>query len=138
MARITGVELPSDKKILYALPVLYGVGSALAEKIVEAAHVSPDKRVKDLSEDETQRLQKEVENWSVEGDLRRLVTQNIKRLEEIGSYRGIRHKKGLPARGQRTRSNARTKRGRRQTVGAMKKELRAQSAKQATQSQEKK
>jgi small subunit ribosomal protein S13 len=129
MARITGVELPENRKVLYALPVIYGIGPSLSEKIVKAAGVSTEKRVKDLSGDEVSKLQKEVEKYPVEGELRRVVSQNIKRLEEIGSYRGTRHKKALPARGQRTRSNARTKRGKRLTVGAIRKELKTQTAK---------
>jgi small subunit ribosomal protein S13 len=136
MARIAGVDLPSDRKILYALPTIYGVGSTLAKKIAEAAKVPTEKRVRDLSENEVSRLQKEVEKYPVEGDLRRVVAANIKRLEEIGAYRGIRHKKGLPVRGQRTRSNARTKRGKRQTIGSVRKELRAvatQKTKEVTQ-----
>jgi small subunit ribosomal protein S13 len=128
MARIAGIELPTNRKILYALPVIYGVGIPLAEKILAATKISVEKRVKDLSEEEISKLQKEVEKYTVEGDLRRLIAQNIRRLEEIGAYRGIRHRKGLPARGQRTRSNARTKRGKRQTVGAIRKELRTLQA----------
>ena len=124
MARITGVDLPSERQIIYALPVIYGIGPALAKKIAVTAKVATEKKVSDLSEEEISRLQKEVEKYPVEGDLRRAVAANIRRLEEIGSYRGIRHRKGLPARGQRTRSNARTKRGKRQTIGAIRKELR--------------
>lgn len=124
MARISGVELPSERKIEYALPVLYGVGITLAKKIVQDAKVDINKRVKELTDEEISRLQKAIESHSIEGDLRRLVTQNIRRLEEIGAYRGLRHKRGLPVRGQRTRSNARTKRGKRQTIGAMKKKAR--------------
>jgi len=140
MARIAGVDLPSDRKIIYALPVIYGVGATLAKKITESAKVPVEKRVKDLSEEEVSRLQKEVEKYPVEGDLRRSTAADIRRLEEIGSYRGIRHKKGLPVRGQRTRSNSRTKRGKRQTIGAIKKELRADTgpkAKEATQEKKK-
>ena len=136
MARITGVDLPNDRKIFFALTVIYGIGPTLAKKIVKETKIPPDKRAKDLSEEEVSRLQKAVENYTVEGDLRRVVTQNIRRLEEIGAYRGIRHRKGLPSRGQRTRSNARTKRGKRQTVGAIKKDMRAQTA-QRTASEQK-
>jgi len=128
MSRIAGIELQNDRKIPFALLAVYGVGPTLAKKILESAKVSVDKRVKELSEEEVSRIQKEVEKHPVEGDLRRMVTQSIRRLEEIGSYRGIRHRRGLPARGQRTRSNARTKRGRRQTVGAIRKDMKAQSA----------
>ncbi|OGY25737.1 MAG: 30S ribosomal protein S13 [Candidatus Woykebacteria bacterium RIFCSPHIGHO2_01_FULL_39_12] len=124
MARIAGVELPENKKILFALPYVYGMGRSLAKKILEKTKVDPDKRVKQLNEKEILALQKEVESYPIEGDLRRVIQQNIRRLEEIGTYRGLRHKKGLPSRGQRTRSNARTKRGKRVTIGAMRKEMR--------------
>ena len=123
MARIAGIEIPTNKKIIFSLPYVYGVGLSLAKDIVKEAKVDPDKRVKDLSEDELTRIQKALEKFPVEGDLRRMEGQNIRRLEEIGTYRGLRHRKGLPARGQRTRSNARTKRGKRITIGAMKKEV---------------
>jgi len=128
MARISGVELPANRKVPHALSVIYGVGVPLAQKILVTTKVSAEKRVKDLSEEEISKLQKEVEKYTVEGDLRRLIAQNIRRLEEIGAYRGIRHRKGLPVRGQRTRSNARTKRGKRQTVGAIRKELKTLQA----------
>ena len=136
MARIVGVELPSERKIEFALTLIYGIGSDLAKNIVEETKISSEKRVRSLSEEEISKLQKAVESYPVEGDLRRVTTQNIRRLEEIGAYRGIRHKRGLPARGQRTRSNARTKRGKRQTVGAIKKEMRGQMA-QKTQGEQK-
>ena len=123
MARISGIELQQNKKILFALPYVYGIGRTLSGKILVETKVDPDKRVKDLSEAEVSKLQKAVDNIIVEGDLRRVVQQNIRRLEEIGTYRGLRHRKNLPARGQRTRSNARTKRGKRVTVGAIKKEV---------------
>jgi small subunit ribosomal protein S13 len=123
MARIAGIELPTNKKVIFSLPYLYGIGPSLAKKIAETAKIDPDKRVKDLSEEELTRIQKAVDAFPVEGDLRRIVQQNIRRLEEIGTYRGLRHRKGLPARGQRTKSNSRTKRGKRVTIGAMKKEV---------------
>jgi small subunit ribosomal protein S13 len=123
MARISGIDLPANKKILYALPYIYGVGLTLSKKILDQVKVDPDKRVKDLEEAEISKLQKGVDSLMVEGDLRRSVQQNIRRLEEIGTYRGLRHRKNLPVRGQRTRSNARTKRGKRLTVGAIKKEV---------------
>lgn len=123
MARIAGIELPKEKKIIAALPMIYGIGWTLSKKILKDGKVNPDKRVKELSEEEVSILSKLVANYHVEGELRRQVQQNISRLEQIGSYRGTRHKKNLPARGQRTRSNARTKRGKRMTIGAMKKEL---------------
>ena len=122
MARIAGVELPENKRIEFALPYIYGIGMSVAEKIVEEAKVNLGARVKDLTEEEISRIQKLVDKYTIEGDLRRQIQQNIRRLEEIGTYRGVRHKKGLPARGQRTRSNARTKRGKRVTIGAMKKD----------------
>lgn len=123
MARISGIDLPSNKKVLFALPYIYGVGKTLSGKILTETKVDPDKRVKDLSEAEVSKIQKAIENTVTEGDLRRIVQQNIRRLEEIGTYRGLRHRKNLPTRGQRTRSNARTKRGKRLTVGAIKKEV---------------
>ena len=122
MARIAGVELPENKRIEFALPYIFGIGISTAEKIVEEAKVNVGARVKDLTEEEISRIQKLVDKYTIEGDLRRQIQQNIRRLEEIGTYRGTRHKKNLPARGQRTRSNARTKRGKRVTIGAMKKD----------------
>jgi small subunit ribosomal protein S13 len=123
MARIAGVELPENKKILFALPYIYGLGRSTSKKILLDAKIVEDKRVKDLGEEEILRIQKLVDNYVIEGDLRRRLQQNVRRLEEIGTYRGVRHKKNLPARGQRTRSNARTKRGKRSTIGAMKKDV---------------
>ncbi len=111
MARIAGVDLPKNKRIEIALTYIYGIGLSRSHKILEAAGVSPDKRVKDLTDDEITRLRAEVEKYKVEGALRAEVQRNIKRLIEIGCYRGIRHKLGLPVRGQRTRSNARTRKG---------------------------
>jgi small subunit ribosomal protein S13 len=128
MARISGVDLPNNRKVIYSLLVIYGIGPTLARKIVDSASVSPDKKTDALTEEEVLKLQKEVEKYPVEGELRRVVSQNVRRLEEIGSYRGLRHKRGLPVRGQRTRSNARTKRGGRQTVGAIKKEMKSTEA----------
>ncbi len=123
MARIAGVDLPTNKKVLFALPYIFGVGKAVSGKILSETKVDPDKRVKDLTEAEISKIQKAVDEVMVEGDLRRNIQQNIRRLEEIGTYRGLRHRKNLPARGQRTRSNARTRRGKRVTVGAIKKEV---------------
>lgn len=123
MARLSGIDLPQNKKVLFALPYLFGVGKALSAKVLNETKIDPDKRVKDLNEAEVSKLQKALDNIIIEGDLRRVVQQNIRRLEEIGTYRGLRHRKNLPARGQRTRSNARTKRGKRMTVGAIKKEV---------------
>ncbi|MDP2720897.1 MAG: 30S ribosomal protein S13 [bacterium] len=126
MARILGVDLPSERKIQFALTAIYGVGPVLAKKIISEARIPEEKRAKDLTDAEVSQLQKEVEKYPVEGDLGRTIAQNIRRLEEIGSYRGYRHKRGLPVRGQRTKSNSRTKRGKRQTVGARRKEMRSQ------------
>jgi small subunit ribosomal protein S13 len=120
--RIAGVILPSNKKILYALPYIYGIGLARAKIILENAKVDPDKRAKDLTEEELEKLRKEVEKFKVEGDLKMEVAQNIKRLIEINCYRGIRHKKQLPVRGQKTRKNCRTVRHNvRRTMGSGKK-----------------
>src|SRR5947208_2025239 len=107
MARVAGVELPKEKRIAAALPYVYGVGATLSLKILEKAKLSPDTRVKDLTEEEVAKLTKLVEEYPVEGDLKRQISQNIRRLEEIGTYRGVRHRKNLPSRGQRTKSNAR-------------------------------
>lgn len=123
MARIAGVDLPENKRVDIGLTYIFGIGRANIIKVIEDTKVSPEKRIKDLTEEEVNKLQKAVEQFKVEGDLRQEIEQNIKRLEEIGSYRGLRHRKGLPARGQRTRSNARTKRGKRKTVGTVRKEV---------------
>ena len=123
MPRILGVQLPDGKRIEIALTYIYGIGLKSSQEILKATKVDPDKRAKDLTDEEAQVLQKKMEEYPVEGQLRKIVSENIKRLKQIGTYRGLRHKMGLPARGQRTRSNARTKRGRRQTVGAMRKEM---------------
>jgi len=120
MARIAGVILPPNKRIEAALPYIYGVGLPLSKKILAAAKINPDARTKDLTEEEVSRLREYIEkNFRVEGELRRDVFSNIKRLKEIGSYRGSRHAKGLPARGQRTKTNTRTVRGNiRRTMGS--------------------
>ena len=118
-----GITLPDDKRIDYSLTILYGIGWGNVGQVLTQANVSPSKRVKELTEDELKKITEVVEkNYKVEGDLREVLTENIKRLKEIGSYRGSRHMKGLPSRGQRTKSNARTKRGKRKTVGALRKE----------------
>ena len=127
MARIAGVDLPEQKRVDIGLTYIFGIGRSNVVKVFESTNVDPAKRVKDLTEEEVNKLQKEIEKIKVEGDLSQEVEQNIKRLEEIGSYRGLRHRRGLPARGQRTRSNARTKRGKRKTVGTVRKEVVAQS-----------
>jgi small subunit ribosomal protein S13 len=117
MARIAGVDLPRNKRVEVALTYIYGIGPSLSKKILAETGVSPDTRVKDLTEDEIAQLRDAVErNYKVEGDLRREVNMNIRRLIEIGCYRGLRHRRNLPVRGQRTRTNARTRKGPRKTV----------------------
>ncbi|MEO0096844.1 MAG: 30S ribosomal protein S13 [candidate division WOR-3 bacterium] len=121
MARLVGVDLPDNKKILYALPLIYGIGLPTAKIILEKLGISGDKKVKELTDEEFTALRKEIEtNYKVEGALRSEVGANIKRLIEIGCYRGIRHQRGLPVRGQRTRTNARTRKGPRKTAGVLK------------------
>lgn len=122
MARIAGIELPEDKRIDYALTRLYGIGWTLSSKVLSRAGIPASKRTKDLTEEEIGLLNKLVEGYKIEGELRKEIRQNIQRLKDIGSRRGARHTKGLPVRGQRTRTNARTKRGKRKTIGAFKKE----------------
>jgi small subunit ribosomal protein S13 len=118
MARIAGVDLPRDKRLSVALTYIYGVGHSTSSNILREAGVSPDTRVRDMTEDEITRLRDYIErNLQVEGDLRRIVSANIQRLIDIGCYRGIRHRRGLPVRGQRTRTNARTRKGPKRTVG---------------------
>ncbi len=122
MARIAGIDLPRDKRVEIALTYIYGIGLPSAKKILASTGISPDTRVKDLTEDEINRLQREIENnYKVEGDLRREVNANIKRLIDIGCYRGLRHRLGLPVRGQRTRTNARTRKGPKRTIAGKKK-----------------
>ncbi|HBG15038.1 MAG TPA: 30S ribosomal protein S13 [Synergistaceae bacterium] len=122
MARIAGVDLPREKRIEVALTYIYGIGLPSSKKILEATSIDPDTRVKDLTEEEAQKLRAEIEEgYRVEGDLRREVTMNIKRLIEIGCYRGMRHKFGLPVRGQKTKTNARTRKGPRRAVAGKKK-----------------
>lgn len=122
MARISGIDIPRDKRVEIGLTYIYGIGLSSARKILKTANVNPDTRVRDLTEDEIVRLRNVIEhNYKIEGELRREVTTNIKRLMEIGSYRGMRHRKGLPVRGQRTHTNARTRRGPRRTVGVIRK-----------------
>lgn len=118
MARIAGVDLPRDKRVEVALTYIYGVGPSRALQILRATNVSPETRVRNLSEDEVTRLREFVDrSYRVEGDLRREVAMDIRRLQEIGSYRGIRHRRGLPVRGQRSKTNARTRKGPKKTVG---------------------
>ncbi len=122
MARINGVDLPREKRVEIGLTYIFGIGRTTASKILEATGVNPDTRVRDLTEDEVSKLREYIDsNYMVEGDLRRETAQNIKRLMEIGCYRGLRHRKGLPVRGQRTHTNARTRKGPRRQIGAKKK-----------------
>jgi small subunit ribosomal protein S13 len=122
MARIAGVDLPREKRVEAALPYIYGIGPGRARELCRATNVSPDTRVKNLAEDEVTRLRDYIErNFKVEGDLRRDIAMDIRRLVEIGAYRGIRHKKSLPVRGQRSRTNARTRKGPKKTVGVRRK-----------------
>lgn len=122
MARILGVDLPREKRVEIGLTYIYGIGLTSAKKICAETGVNPDTRVRDLTEEETIKLRDYIDaNFTVEGDLRRETSQNIKRLMEIGCYRGLRHRKGLPVRGQRTHTNARTRKGPRKQIGARKK-----------------
>lgn len=122
MARIAGVDLPRDKRIEVALTYIFGIGLKTSQAILAKAGISPDTRTRNLTEDEVAKLREEIDrNRQVEGDLRRVISMNIKRLIEIGSYRGIRHRRGLPVRGQRTKTNARTRRGAKKTVAGKKK-----------------
>jgi len=122
MARISGVDLPRDKRIEIGITYVYGIGRPSAEKILAATGISPDTRVKDLTEEEIAKLREIIDKeYQVEGDLRRETALNIKRLMEIGCYRGVRHRKGLPVRGQKTKTNARTRKGPRRTVANKKK-----------------
>ena len=122
MARIAGVDLPKEKRVEIGLTYIYGIGHTSAKAILEKAGVNPDIRVKDLSEEEVGKIRKIIDTeYTVEGDLRREISMNIKRLMEIGCYRGVRHRRGLPVRGQRTKTNARTRKGPKKTVGRSKK-----------------
>ena len=121
--RIAGIMIPDEKRLDIALTYIYGIGRNNVKNVLTKAQVEPSKKVKSLSEEEQRRVQKSLEEIKTEGDLKAEVAGNIKRLKEIGAYRGIRHSKNLPVRGQRTRSNARTKRGKRVTIGAIKKEM---------------
>ena len=122
MARISGVDLPRNKKIEFALQYIYGIGSCMAKNILNAASVDPDIRVNKLSEEQVISIRNEIaENYNVEGELRGEVTRNIKRLMDAGTYRGIRHRKGLPVRGQNTKNNSRTRKGKKKTVAGKKK-----------------
>ena len=122
MARISGVDLPREKRVEIGLTYIYGIGLSSSQRILKEANVNPDTRVRDLTDDEVKRISEVIESgYMVEGDLRREVAMNIKRLQEIGCYRGIRHRKGLPVRGQKTKTNARTRKGPKRTVANKKK-----------------
>ncbi len=122
MARIAGVDIPRDKRVVISLTYIFGIGKSTSEKLLQTAGVNPDTRVRDLTEDELGRIRETIDkSQKVEGDLRREIALNIKRLTEIGCYRGIRHRRGLPVRGQRTKTNARTRKGPRRTVANKKK-----------------
>ena len=122
MARISGIDLPREKRIEVALTYIYGIGPARAAKVLETTGIDPDTRVKDLTEDQESALREAIEhNYTIEGDLRREVAMNIKRLNEIGCYRGLRHRRGLPVHGQRTKTNARTRKGPKKTIANKKK-----------------
>ncbi len=121
MARIAGVDIPRDKRVVVSLTYVYGIGRPTAEKILATCGIDESTRAKDLTEEQVNQIRQEVDKFKVEGDLRREVTLNIKRLMEIGCYRGTRHRKGLPVRGQRTKTNARTRKGPRRTVAGKKK-----------------
>ena len=122
MARISGIDLPRDKRIEVALTYIYGIGPARAAKVLEVTEIDPNTRVKDLTEDQETLLRDAIEhNYTIEGDLRRETAMNIKRLNEIGCYRGLRHRRGLPCHGQRTKTNARTRKGPKKTIANKKK-----------------
>ena len=121
MARIAGVDIPREKRVVISLTYIYGIGITTSKQILAAANVSEDTRVRDLSNDELDRIRAEVDKLKIEGDLRREVNLNIKRLMEIGSYRGIRHRRGLPVRGQNTKNNARTRKGPARAIAGKKK-----------------
>ena len=120
MARIAGIDIPRDKRVVISLTTIFGVGKTTAQKALQQAGVSEDTRVRDLTEGELGKIREAIEAYTIEGDLRRETSLNIKRLTEIGSYRGVRHRKGLPVRGQNTKNNSRTRKGKRQTISRKK------------------
>lgn len=129
MPRIVGVDIPKEKRVELALTYVYGIGRALSNKILKIANISPDKRAKDLTEEDVAKLSSIIQkDYKVEGDLRRDISANIKRLIDIGTYRGFRHRRGLPVRGQRTKTNARTRKGPRKTVGIVRQKAAAKPA----------
>ena len=121
MARIAGVDLPREKRVEIGLTYIYGIGKVTSQKILASTGVNPDTRIKDLTDEEVNNLRKAIDEFTVEGDLRREIALNIKRLRDIRCYRGIRHQKGLPVRGQKTKTNARTRKGPKKTVGCKRK-----------------
>lgn len=121
MARILGVDIPNEKRVVISLTYIYGIGLTTSKKILAAAGIDENTRVKDLTEEQLSNIRTEVTKYRIEGDLRRQVAMNIKRLSEIGAYRGLRHRRGLPVRGQRTRTNARSRKGSKRTVGISRK-----------------
>ena len=121
MARIAGVDIPREKRVEISLTYIYGIGRTLSNKILKKVNINPDTRVKDLTDEQVNDLRKEITNYTVEGDLRREIALDIKRLREIGCYRGLRHRRGLPVRGQRTKTNARTRKGPKKVVSRSKK-----------------
>ncbi|ETP69693.1 30S ribosomal protein S13 [Planomicrobium chinense] len=121
MARIAGVDIPRDKRVVISLTYIFGIGKTTAQKVLASAGISEDTRVRDLTEDELNNIREQLDQYKIEGDLRREVSMNIKRLMEIASFRGIRHRRGLPVRGQNTKNNARTRKGPRKTVANKKK-----------------
>lgn len=125
MPRIAGIDIPEQKKVLFSLQYVYGVGPKVAADVVREANVDPNKRARDLTADEVNRIQRVLERFTTEGNLRRVINENVDRLKRIKAYRGSRHIAGLPSRGQRTRSNARTRRGAKRTIGSMTKEMAA-------------
>jgi len=137
MARIAGIDLPNEKRIDIGLTLIYGVGRKNVAKILQQAKIEPSKRVAQLSGEEIAKINKVMDNFLVEGGLRKKIADDIQRLKAIGSYRGLRHTKGLPVRGQRTRTNARTKRGKRKTIGALKKEMTSRMGKDSAAEQQK-
>lgn len=123
MARIAGIDLPNEKRVDIGLTYIYGVGRSNVKNLIDEVQIDGAKRVKDLTEEEINKLQRALEKMVVEGDLRREIDRNIRRLEDSNAYRGLRHRRGLPSRGQRTRSNARTRKGKRKTVGSIRKDV---------------
>ena len=121
MARMAGVDIPREKRVEVSLTYIYGIGRTLSNKILKKVNINPDTRVKDLTDEQVNDIRKEITNYTVEGDLRREIALDIKRLREIGCYRGLRHRRGLPVRGQRTKTNARTRKGPKKVVSRSKK-----------------